>query len=126
MGNSNADSATRNEPESNNALSSVDAELQERLQYHYAEIEFLEEASAAVQDCLQHNCHPSGPGDKSEIMSDAGNVTHNDSDNNQHYYEEDFIGGEADTECYDDSQEEQFEAEESEYDDGDDNDRYHD
>ena len=49
MGNSNADSATRNEPESNNALSSVDAELQERLQYHYAEIEFLEEASAAVK-----------------------------------------------------------------------------
>jgi hypothetical protein len=75
---------------------------------------------------FRHNCHSSGPGDESEITSAGNKRGHDDSDNNQHYYEEDLNSGEADRERYDDFQGEEFEAEESEREAGDDNDRYHD
>ena len=121
MDNSDIDSAMANGPGSQNSLLSIDTEVQQRLEYHYTEINFLEGASAAIHDCLQHDCHSSGPGDEGEVTSDAGNITHDDPDNDQNYHEDNFISGEADMECYDDFQEEQYE-EEGKYD----NDEYRD
>jgi len=116
MDNSNVDSKPTNEPQSRDALLSLDAEVKERLEDCYAEVKFLEGTSAAIQDCLQQDSHSS--------PSNAGNVAHDESDYNQHYYEEEFDSGGADEDCYDDYQEEQFEDEEGEYEDRDNNDEY--
>jgi Tfp pilus assembly pilus retraction ATPase PilT len=127
MDNSDADSEATDKPsESCESLVSLDAEINERLEAYYSDINFLEGASAAIRDHLQHNFCSSNPGDESENTSDAGDVADDNSDHNQHYYEEDFNGGDTDAGYYDDYQDEQFDDEEGEYEDWDGNDEYQD
>ena len=127
MDNFNVDSETIDTPsESCESLVSLDAEINGRLEACYSDINFLEGASAAIRDHLQHNFCASNPGDGGENTSDAGDAADDNSDHNQHYCEEDFNGGNADARYYDDYQDEQFDDEEGEYEAWDGNDEYQD
>ena len=124
MDNSDKDLETTCEPGSREVLLSLDAEVRERLDDCYAQIEFLEGTSAAIHDHLQHNFYSSSHGDEGEIMTDTEDVAHDDSDDNQHYYDQDFNNGDADEECYDDFQEEDDEGGYEDW-DGNDHDEYY-
>jgi hypothetical protein len=128
MGSSDIDPQINDEAESRDDLLSLDAEVKERLEDYYAEITFLERTSTAIHNHLQHDCHSSGPRDESEIASDAGHIDYDDSNNNEHYYDEDYNNGDAGDAAgeYDnDFQDEQIEDDAEGYEDWDDRDEYH-
>jgi len=128
MDSSNIDPQITDETESRDDLLSLDAEVKERLEDYYAEITFLERTSTAIHNHLQHDCHSSSPGDGSEITSDAGHIEYDDSNNNEHHYDEDCNNsdaGGADGEYDNDFQDEQIEDDAEGYEDWDDRDEYH-
>jgi len=97
--------------------------INEELNDHYARIEFLEKASAAIQDHLYSHPDPDGS------ACDTEDVDYENSGSNEHYYEDsNHTDLDADVEYDQHYQEEHVDGEEDGYDDNEDwdgNDEYY-